>query len=479
MKLLLLEPQGPEHHPTVEALRKSGVGALYARSTKDAEWILKTHGDSLDAIVVHESAQEWVEGKRADGKHSAMAYILASQKMTARDFLKHQNGKNAANAYIASPIQVAELQSKLKKILKFQEPERTNVRTGVHHSPKSSGGLALEEVSGQLSLPVLPKSTIQFEAPEQTHARVHEVVDEGRTKVIQLAPVLEPEPVVTIAPVQVAAPQADQEGTKIIDLHSQVIQPQPAEDVTSASRPSPAAQSDQDFEFDDLKEFKVENIVPDRLLEPLVFSQDVAASPDQETLRKYLNLREQDISVMTGKLKAYQDRTEKLEAALKAERAKNIEFQQLTQMQEERLETYDKEKEIEIAMVLSRADELERELRQKNEKASGLDAKLRQAKSEIDRVKERIRLDIRRIRVREKELENQLEVLKKDSERLIASRDEKVLELKRKLDVMEFNMELLQEQLAGEKHSAEILRQKLKDAAQAMRQAGGFLEEAS
>ncbi len=467
MKLLLLEPQGPEHHPTVEALRKSGVGALYARSTKDAEWILKTHGDSLDAIVVHETAQEWVEAKRADGKQSAMAYILASQKMTPRDFLKHQNGKNAANAYIAAPIQAAELQGKLKKILNFSEPERTNVRATTSASPRSSSGLALEEVSGQLALPVLPKSTIQFDAPEQTHARVYEAPpDEGRTKVIQLTPILEP------------APAAAEEGTKIIDLHSQVIQPQPFEDVTSASNPVPAPK-EQELVFDDLKEFKVENIVPDQLLEPIVFSQETASSPDQETLRKYLNLREQDISVMTGKLKAYQDRTGKLEAALQAERAKNLEFQQLTRMQEQRLETYDKEKEIEIAMVLLRAEDLERELRQKNEKAGALDARLRQAKSEIERVKERIRLDIRRIRVREKELENQLEVLKKDSERLISARDEKVLELKRKLDVMEFNMELLQEQLAEEKHSAENLRQKLKDAALAMRQAGGFLEEAS
>jgi hypothetical protein len=481
MKLLLLEPQGPERHPTVDALRKSGVGALYARSVKDADWIMKTHGKSLDAVVVHESAQAWMESQRSDGNHSKVAYILASQKMSHREFLKHQNGSHAANAYIPAPIQVAEVQAKLKKILKFSEQERTDVRQLEQFessAPKSVSGISLEEVSGQLSSPVLPKSTIQFEAPDQTHARVYEE-DDGRTKVIQLSPILESSPAPEVEMTPEVSFAEEQEGTRVIDLHSQVIRPQSVEEPTHSTPGREMSEPQDDIDFDDLKDLGLASHVSDRLMEPLVFPQHEAASPDQETLRKYLNLREQDISVMTGKLKAYQDRMHQLEGALQAERAQNLEFQQLTRLQEQRLETYDKEKEIEVAMVLKRSEELEIELRQKNERANALDARLRQAKTEIDRVKERIRLDIRRIRVREKELENQLEVLKKDSERLISARDEKVLELKRKLDVMEFNTELLQEQLAEEKHSAEILRQKLKDAAQAMRQAGGFLEEAS
>jgi len=84
-------------------------------------------------------------------------------------------------------------------------------------------------------------------------------------------------------------------------------------------------------------------------------------------------------------------------------------------------------------------------------------------------------VDIRRIRVREKELEGQLEILKKDSSALLQARDEKILELKRRIDLLEFNMELVQEQFSKEKQSANDLKTKLKDAAQVMRQAGGLL----
>jgi hypothetical protein len=96
---------------------------------------------------------------------------------------------------------------------------------------------------------------------------------------------------------------------------------------------------------------------------------------------------------------------------------------------------------------------------------------------EVEKVKERVRLDLRRIRVREKELENQLEILKKDSTALLVARDEKIVELKRKIDLLEFNMELVQEQYGKERNLTDALRQKLKDAAGAVKRAGGLLDQ--
>jgi hypothetical protein len=86
-------------------------------------------------------------------------------------------------------------------------------------------------------------------------------------------------------------------------------------------------------------------------------------------------------------------------------------------------------------------------------------------------------VDVRRIRVREKELENQLEILKKDSTALLVARDEKILELKRKIDLLEFNMELVQEQHNKERNVTEQLRLKLKEAAGVMKRAGGLLDQ--
>ena len=52
----------------------------------------------------------------------------------------------------------------------------------------------------------------------------------------------------------------------------------------------------------------------------------------------------------------------------------------------------------------------------------------------------------------------------------------KIIELKRKLDLLEFNMELVQEQYSKERDATDQLRTRLKHAASAMREAGGLLD---
>ena len=91
-------------------------------------------------------------------------------------------------------------------------------------------------------------------------------------------------------------------------------------------------------------------------------------------------------------------------------------------------------------------------------------------------MKDRVRSDIRKIRVREKELENKLEIIRKDSEVLIGARESKIMELKRKLDILEFNMDLLQDRYAKEKENSAKLNERLAKAAQVVRVAGGFLD---
>ena len=141
------------------------------------------------------------------------------------------------------------------------------------------------------------------------------------------------------------------------------------------------------------------------------------------------------------------------------------------------LKNYDLEKQVEHEVLTKQNEDLDVQLKEKNDKIRLIEAKLHRAVEEVERIKERVRVDIRRIRVREKELESQLEVLKKDSSALLAARDDKILELKRKLDLLEFNMELVQEQFSKERDASDQLRQRLKDAASAMRQAGGYLNQ--
>lgn len=116
-------------------------------------------------------------------------------------------------------------------------------------------------------------------------------------------------------------------------------------------------------------------------------------------------------------------------------------------------------------------------LKTKSDKAKVLERKVIETTEDIEKLKERVRIDIRKIRTREKELENRLEILKKDSEVLIDARDKKIIDLKKKLDLVEFNMDLLQDRFDKEKRFSAELKEKLKKASQAMKVAGGLLDE--
>jgi chromosome segregation ATPase len=198
---------------------------------------------------------------------------------------------------------------------------------------------------------------------------------------------------------------------------------------------------------------------------------------DVETLKSYVALREQDVAVLTGQLRSSQERIQQLEISLKVEKARGAELGHLVAKQEQTIKHYDREKRVELEVLEKQMDDLNQQLKERTDKARTIEAKLRLTCEEVEKVKERVRVDIRRIRVREKELENQLEIVKKDSQALIHARDEKVIELKRKIDLLEFNMELVQEQYAKERQAAEELKARIKDAATVMKQAGGMLDQ--
>jgi hypothetical protein len=200
-------------------------------------------------------------------------------------------------------------------------------------------------------------------------------------------------------------------------------------------------------------------------------------SPDQEALKSYLALREQDVAVLSGQLRSSKERIQQLESLLKAEKSRGGEVQEALSRVEQRLKNYDREKQVEVEVAQKQVEDLERQLREKTDKARQIETRLRLTSEEVGKVKDRVRVDIRRIRVREKELEGQLEILKKDSSALLHARDEKILELKRRIDLLEFNMELVQEQYEKQCRQSDELKGKLRDAAQAMKQANGFLDQ--
>ena len=60
---------------------------------------------------------------------------------------------------------------------------------------------------------------------------------------------------------------------------------------------------------------------------------------------------------------------------------------------------------------------------------------------EFDKLQIRFREEVNKVKQREKELENQLELVSLDSDNQVGTRDNVILTLKRKIDSLEFNME--------------------------------------
>jgi hypothetical protein len=152
-----------------------------------------------------------------------------------------------------------------------------------------------------------------------------------------------------------------------------------------------------------------------------------------------------------------------------------MDFESQIKQQQSQQTLQERERLILIQNLEQEVDDLKRESKTKNDKTRLLEIQIKDTLNEMDRIKDRVKTDIRKIRVREKELENRLEIMKKDSEAMLTAREHQIIELKRKVDLLEFNLDVTQDQYSKEKLKVAELRDKLERAAQIVRSAGGLL----
>jgi hypothetical protein len=212
------------------------------------------------------------------------------------------------------------------------------------------------------------------------------------------------------------------------------------------------------------------------LLGDAIIPGSAGKSADTETLKKYLTLREHDVAVLSAQLRAMQDKINALVDAVEVEKAQNAELLANARAQKGKIADLERSKGVGNQQLLSELDDVRFQLKVKTDQNKILEARAQEEHDEVDKLKERVRSDIRKIRVHERELENRLEILKRDSEALIGAREAKIIELKRKLDLLEFNMDLLQNQFSREKDTSARLRDRLSKAGQIVRVAGGLLD---
>lgn len=276
-------------------------------------------------------------------------------------------------------------------------------------------------------------------------------------------------------------PPPDFEATKVQAAHVVSNESVPTQATASQSYPASIAgdeevdsQTMQDMPYLSKKGF-ASPLSYQQPLDDAIIPGGAVNAPDLDTLKRYLLLREQDVAALSNALRQAKDQVSALDQQLRQEKAVNTEFAHLVQEQNRRIENFEKEKEVALESLTSELNEHRFEMKKRTDKIRLMELQVRDATNETEKLKERVRSDIRKIRTREKELENRLEIMKKDSEALLTAREQKIIELKRKLDLLEFNMDLLQNQYEKEKQSTANLKEKLVKAAQVVRVAGGLL----
>lgn len=209
---------------------------------------------------------------------------------------------------------------------------------------------------------------------------------------------------------------------------------------------------------------------------PPVGGSGEMAPGDVETLKNYLAMREQDIAVLKVTLNYTRGEIQKSEDAIRALTQESDDLRHRLDALQSRADALERERAVAGQSMESEIGHTRDELRAKSDRVRVLEEKLKDSSDQYEKLKERVRIDIRKIRVRERELESKLEILKRDSETLIVSRESKILELKRRIDVLEFNCETLLERAEAEKRNTVQALEREARARQALQGAMSILE---
>jgi hypothetical protein len=139
------------------------------------------------------------------------------------------------------------------------------------------------------------------------------------------------------------------------------------------------------------------------------------------------------------------------------------------------------ERKIELTIIRKKLNEEITELKDRlklyDEKRLIIEEKNRILSQELDKAAQKNKIDLKKVQMRERELEQRLELLKSDAETQIRNRDLKILELKRKIDAMEFDMESISQQEKRSVESRFELEDKLEKAIKTLRSAITVLED--
>lgn len=104
------------------------------------------------------------------------------------------------------------------------------------------------------------------------------------------------------------------------------------------------------------------------------------------------------------------------------------------------------------------------------------DAELQRAQFKVDELESRLKFDMKKIRIRERELENRLELIRAEKNAIVKNKDEQILDLRRKMDIVQMEVDSYRQKCVELNKLVEINQDSFKRTTRALRLAMANLE---
>lgn len=218
------------------------------------------------------------------------------------------------------------------------------------------------------------------------------------------------------------------------------------------------------------------------LLKPQV--DDISRIPDQgsltqdqiEILRKYISLKETEVRDMREQKRQYQTFLKKVSSQVEELTNRSRELATEVDVLRRRNEALNSDNRELRDKFSGDMKTLQGEMEEKLRKSGNYENQVDSLSREQDEWKAKVREELKRIKLKERELENKYELLKRDAQALLDSKDKHVLETKKKNDALELEMESLEERLRRSNTVLNAIDSKKKRLVETMRLAITLLE---
>jgi chromosome segregation ATPase len=201
------------------------------------------------------------------------------------------------------------------------------------------------------------------------------------------------------------------------------------------------------------------------------------SSEQADILKKYITLKESESRDLKEIQKQYQVHVKKLTSEVHSLSQKTHDL--VTEVESLRRREEAAKAELRALEKQSKEDlaRAKHEFGEQQRLSVNASAEIQDLQRKREEWKDKVREDLKRIKLKERELENKYELLKRDTQALLDSKDKHVMELKRKNDALELEMELLEERLRNATLAVSSISAKKRRLIETLRLATALLEE--